>query len=257
MNHTFLDEHAGLDSPIHRLDARLKLVLTFCFAVVAVSTPAQAYEAFTAYAVFVLVILLLSRVPLLYFFKRLAVILPFVGVVAIFIPFLPVGGVGGGYNLGWGGWTVSHSGLAVFLNVLAKSLLGASAVILLTSTTPFSGLLNGLAQLRAPRVVILIVSFAYRYLFVFVDEAQRMVRARDSRCYTGRWVWQAVTVGRMIGTLFLRSYERGERVYLAMRARGYEGESFERQAERLPLTHVACAGVVSLLLLSIRLCVAW
>ncbi|MGD0089504.1 MAG: cobalt ECF transporter T component CbiQ, partial [Planctomycetota bacterium] len=124
--------------------------------------------------------------------------------------------------LGAGSLALPRSGLLVFWNILAKSLLGASAVILLTSTTPFPALLGGLAWLRVPRLFIMVLSFAYRYVFVLLDEAQRMKRARDARCYAGQWLWQTQVVGQMLGTLFLRSYERGERVYLAMLARGYE-----------------------------------
>ena len=223
MNHGFLDRHAYLDSPAHRLDACGKIILTLCFAAAVVSTPAEAGAAFLAYALLLAAVLLLSRLPLTHVLVRLAIVLPFVAAVAVFIPFLPAHGIGGGYNLGLGGLRVSHAGLLVFRNVLAKALLGAAAVILLTSTTPFPVLLQGLARLRVPRVLLMLLSFAYRYIFVLVDEAQRMKRARDSRCYSGQWLWQASIVGRMIGTLFLRSYERGERVYLAMLARGYDG----------------------------------
>ena len=71
--------------------------------------------------------------------------------------------------------------------------------------------------------MVMLASFAYRYIFVLVDEAERMERARDSRCYGGRWLWHAKVIGQMIGTLFLRSYERAERVYVAMVSRGFDG----------------------------------
>jgi cobalt/nickel transport system permease protein len=72
-------------------------------------------------------------------------------------------------------------------------------------------------------VLVMVASFAYRYIFVLVDEAERMERARDSRCYGGRWLWHARVIGQMIGTLFLRGYERSERVYVAMVSRGFDG----------------------------------
>lgn len=82
-----------------------------------------------------------------------------------------------------------------------------------------------------PRVMIMILSFMYRYIFVLVDEVMRMRQARDSRNFGGKRLWQLRTIGNMIGTLFIRSYERGERVYAAMLARGFDGHS--RTLDRL------------------------
>ncbi|MCY3020729.1 MAG: cobalt ECF transporter T component CbiQ [Planctomycetota bacterium] len=254
MNHAFLDAHATLDSPLHRLDARLKTVFALCFVVVVVSTPAQAYCAFAGYTVLLLSALVLSRLPVGFVLKRLALVLPFVGAAAIFIPFLPSETVGGGYSLGWGGLAVSRSGMLVFWNILVKALLGAFSVLLLTSTTPFPQLLLGMARLRVPRVLIMITSFAYRYIFVLVDEAQRMARARDSRCYSHRWLWQAPVIGQMIAMLFLRSYERAERVYLAMLARGFDGSLPAEKPGTLAARDCVCACGVSVVVVALRLC---
>jgi cobalt/nickel transport system permease protein len=123
----------------------------------------------------------------------------------------------------------------IFWNVLVKSCMAITAMILLSATTPFPNLLHALERLRVPRIFVMLASFAYRYLFVLVDEAERMERARDSRCYTGRWLWHAGVVGQTIGMLFLRSYERAERVYAAMVSRGFTGEA-------LPLTPLRMRG---------------
>ncbi|OGN99496.1 MAG: hypothetical protein A2Y90_02645 [Chloroflexi bacterium RBG_13_52_12] len=86
-------------------------------------------------------------------------------------------------------------------------------------------LLRGMEQLRLPRVMVMILSFMYRYIFILMDEVLRMKQARDSRSFGGSRLWQIKTVGKMAGTLFIRSYERGERVYAAMAARGYDGQT--------------------------------
>ena len=112
-----------------------------------------------------------------------------------------------------------------FWNILVKAWLSILSLILLTSTTKLSNLLKGLEQLRLPRVMVMILSFMYRYLFVLVDEVMRMRQARDSRNFGGGRLWQIRTIGNMIGTLFIRSYERGERVYAAMVARGFDGQT--------------------------------
>lgn len=220
MKHAFLDEYSGLESPVHRLDPRAKLVGLVVLVVVCVTTPPNQYAAFAAYLGLEAALLALSRLPWRHVLKRLLVVLPFILVVAAFVPFFSRGG--GSYNLG--PVRVSGHGLLVLWNVAIKSTVSVLAVIILSSTTPFPDLLRGMEKLRVPRLLTSLLSFTYRYVFVLVDEAQRMRRARDSRGWSGKWIWQARVVGHMIAALFLRSYERGERVYAAMLARGYGGE---------------------------------
>lgn len=219
MKHAFLDEYSGLESPVHQLDPRAKLVGFVALIVICVSTPPDRYAAFAAFLGLELALVLLSRLPWRHVFKRMLVVLPFILVVAVFLPFFSKGG--GSYNLG--PLTVSAHGLLVLWNVAAKSTVSVLAVILLSSTTPFPELLKGMERLKVPKLLTTVMSFMYRYIFVLVDEAQRMRRARDSRGWSGKWFWQGKVVGHMIAALFLRSYERGERVYAAMLARGYDG----------------------------------
>jgi cobalt/nickel transport system permease protein len=151
--------------------------------------------------------------------------MPFVLLIAIFIPFFKEGEVAGSYNIGLWEVTVTYSGLQVLLNIVIKAWLSIISLILLTSTTRMVHLLRGLERLHMPRVMVMILSFMYRYLFVLVDEVMRMKQARDSRGPGGGRLRQIRTVGSMIGTLFIRSYERGERVYAAMTARGFDGQT--------------------------------
>ncbi|UCD85882.1 MAG: cobalt ECF transporter T component CbiQ [Deltaproteobacteria bacterium] len=224
MKHDFLDKYSSLNSPIHRLDARAKIIAFIGMIIFCVSSPPNAYLAFLGYALFLLIAAALSRVPPTHILKSSLVVIPFVILVAVFIPFLKPDHIGGGYSLGIGKLTVSRSGLVVFENILIKSYLAIISVILLSSTTPFPKLLRGFEQLKVPKLVIMLASFAYRYLFLLIEEIERMERARDARAYRGRWLWQAKVIGQMIGSLFLRSYERGERVYVAMASRGFTGE---------------------------------
>ena len=187
---------------------------------ISVSTPPEAWTAFLGYGAFLAVMAAASCLPLRHILRRAWIVAPFVAMVAIFIPFMKDGG-GPASASGWAG--ASRPGLMMFWNVLVKSGVAVFSVILLSSTTPFPSLMRGFERLRAPRVMVMLASFAYRYIFVLVDEAERMERARDSRCYGGRWLWQAKVIGQMIGTLFLRSYERSERVYVAMVSRGFDG----------------------------------
>jgi len=211
MTRTTVEKHAGIDSPVHRLDARVKIVSLLALVVVCVGTPRGAYGAFAAYFALLMLVAAIARVPAPYILRRPLAIMPFAAMTAVFLPFMER----------HGGTEVS--GLAMFGGAMGKAYLGAMCVILLSATTPFAEILRGLERLWIPRIFTMTAGFAYRYLFVLRDEAARMKRAGDSRGYGGRWLWQAGTIGNMAASLFLRGYERGERVYLAMISRGFIG----------------------------------
>ncbi len=223
MKHAFLDHHSGIHSPIHHLDARAKIIVFFTFILVGVSCPPASFSLFAISAIGLVAIALLARLPLAHLVMKLLKVLPFLLVVSISIPFMRRDGSGGEYSLGLGGLAASKSGLWILWNVVIKSSLGVFSIILLYSTTSFPRLIKGMERLGCPRIFTILISFMYRYSFVLVDEMQRMKRARDARSFGGRWIRQSRTIGHMIGTLFLRSFRRGERVYLAMLSRGYQG----------------------------------
>ncbi|HEY82804.1 MAG TPA: cobalt ECF transporter T component CbiQ [Dehalococcoidia bacterium] len=225
MRHSFLDQYSDRDSLIHRLDPRTKLVSTFLFITAVALTPPDGWVSYALYSAILAIWLMLSRVPLGYVLKRSLVVLPFVVLIAIFIPFFREGEIAGSYNLWLWQVSVTHSGIIILRNILIRAWLSVLSLILLTSTTKLPDLLRGLEQLHMPRVMVMVLSFMYRYIFVLVDEVMRMKQARDSRNFGGRRWWQIRTVGNMIGTLFIRAYERGERVYAAMMARGFDGQS--------------------------------
>ena len=203
-----------------RLDARAKIAAVVAALLVCVSTPAGQFGAFAAYFAVLAAVCVAARVPLGVPARRMLAVLPMVLLCAAFAPFLPDGG---GHGPGMAGPHVSRTGLLVLWNVTAKALLGVGLVTLLTETTPFPLLLRGLERLRCPRVFLQLLAFCQRFVFVLRDEALRMKRAATARNFRGRWLWHAPVVGRMIGALFLRGYERGERVCLAMAARGFTG----------------------------------
>jgi cobalt/nickel transport system permease protein len=226
MGHIFLDRYQQGTSPIHRLDARLKVLATLAFVLAATSTPPAAWPAFLALAALALVVIRLAEVPLWEGIKRSAVVLPFAGMVALSLPFR-----GGGRPL----WTwqplglelsVTDEGLFLFVSVLAKSWLAVLVSGLLVTTTTMPDLLAALRALRVPAILTTTISFMLRYLYVLVDEAMRMQTARQARSAgPGRTIaWRARVLGGMIGSLFVRSYERSERIYAAMLARGFDGE---------------------------------
>lgn len=217
---TFMMERRSAGGFLHELDARAKIIALIGLTVIVVTTPARATWAFALYAALLVFLIGLGRVPLGYVLKRLLIVLPVLLMVALFLPFFHHAGPGS-YSLG--GLGVSNTGLMVLWNAGAKAVLSVLSVTVLGATTPFADLVAGFERLHAPKVFVLIVSFMYRYSFVFAEEARRMRRAMASRNFRASWLGNVPVLGRMLGALFLRSYSRGERVYVAMLSRGYEG----------------------------------
>jgi cobalt/nickel transport system permease protein len=147
--------------------------------------------------------------------------------------------------------SISAEGLRRFATITAGSWLSVQVALLLAFTTPFHDLVDALRELRLPRILVSIISFMYRYLAVLGDEGSRMLRARDARSAGregrsgGSIRWRAAVTGRMVGSLFLRAYERSERIYAAMQARGFEGEF--RHLRARPLLRTEIAGLAALL----------
>ena len=222
MKHSFIDQYSDLDSLIHKLDPRTKLITSLAFIVAVVLTPVSNWRVFAFYLCLIAALLIISKLPPLYILKRSLVIFPFVLLIAIFIPFFKQGEVAGSYNIWLWQVSVTYDGLLILANVVVKAWLSILSLILLSATTKFTELLKGLRQLGVPKIIVLILSFMYRYVFVLVDEVMRMRRARDSRNFGGSRLHQLRTIGNMIGTLFIRSYERGERIYAAMLSRGFD-----------------------------------
>jgi len=223
MKHDFIDKYAELDTVIHRLDPRVKIVSFISFVFFVIFTSPSEFLNFLFYFILIFNVILISKVPLKFVFKRSLVIIPFVLFVAIFIPFFKQGEVAGSYSFGSLHLTLSYTGLIILWNVLVKSWLSVFGMLLLASTTKFPRLLKGFEKLKMPELMVMVLSFFYRYVFVLMDEAMRMKRARDSRSFGGCRVRQTRSIGNIIATLFVRAYERGERVYAAMVSRGFSG----------------------------------
>ncbi|MCL5075532.1 MAG: cobalt ECF transporter T component CbiQ [Chloroflexi bacterium] len=246
--------HDERDCFIYSLDPRTKIVAVLLFVLFVVATPPTLWGIFLLYFVLIAALILLARLSFPYILSRSLVVEPFVLMSAIYIPFFKAGEVAASLDVGPWQIAVTYSGLAILGNVLIKAWLSSLGMLILSSTTDFSRLLKGLEQLRLPLVIVMVLSFMYRYIFVLMDEAQRLRQARESRSFGKRpWDWEVRTIGNMIGTLFMRSYERGERVYQAMLARGYEGRHrplrilrFERVDLYFMLGFVLCLALIAL-----------
>ena len=198
------EDVAAGDTLVHQLDPRTKIIGLIALAGSSAITPAGAWNAFGAYLAVLVLLVLLAELPGRYVARRMTVEAPFL-IAAAILPFTVEGGAALGATLA------------------LKATIGVLAMVVLSSTTPFPLLLRGFEALRAPRLLVTIVAFMWRYLHVVGAEVHRMHVARQARAYQPRWLWQTGAIARGIGALFVRSLERGERVYLAMASRGYRG----------------------------------
>ena len=200
------------------MPATAKLVGLVLFAVAVALTPRRAVPAFAVDAAALVLVVAAARLPPRLVLARLTVITPFV-LLAATVPFIAEGGP----RHDMLGVSLSVDGSWAAWNIVAKASLGATASILVSATTPLPELVAGLGRLKVPAVMVAIVSFMFRYLDLLVDELHRMRIAMVARCHDPRWLWQVRPLAASAGSLFVRSYERGERVHLAMAARGFSG----------------------------------
>jgi cobalt/nickel transport system permease protein len=204
-------------SRVHRAPAHLKIVALVAFMLLVVATPASWWPAYVGYLLVLVGVIAASAVPPTYIFKRMVVEVPFV-VFALLMPFIATGP-----QVEVLGVSLSRSGLLAAATLLVKGTLGVLASLTLAATTEPRDLLAGLERLHVPPLLVQIMGFMIRYLDVVTDEMGRMRVARESRGFTARNVRHWPILARSSGALFIRSYERGERVHLAMLARGYTG----------------------------------
>ena len=205
------------DSPVHRLAPHTKLVALGAFVAAVVATPREATWAFALYGALLVAAAGAARVPLGFAARRLALEAPFVA-FALLLPFSAAGP-----RVEVGPVDLSQAGLWGAWGVLSKATLGVGASIVVAATTPATDLLRGLETLRAPRALTAIAGFMVRYADVVTGEMRRMTIARRARGHEPRWLWDLGPVAASAGALFVRCFERGERVHHAMLARGFTG----------------------------------
>jgi cobalt/nickel transport system permease protein len=260
MHFDVLDQYRAAESPVHQLDARVKLLCTLAFILACALTPDGAWLAFGALAVLWLATALLSDVPLALLLRRGLVALPF-ALAAVTVLFTLPGEPLLVIPLGRWELTISDAGLVRFLTIMLKSWLSVLMALLLSATTTFPDILRAMRDLHVPNVLVGVIAFMYRYIFVLADEALRLLRAREARMAIGpagrhsggSIAWRAKIVGGMAGNLFVRSFTRSERVYQAMASRGYAGELRWLSRPRLERWHIAWGALFLTVLLLIEI----
>lgn len=205
------------DSVVHRMPAEVKIVAAFLTVLCVVATPREAFAAFGGFLLLLAGVWVAARIPPGWLARRALIEAPFV-VLAVLLPL-----TGPDPRIDWLGMSLSEPGLLGAWNILAKGTLGVLTSLTLAATTPMRDLLLGLQRLRAPALIVTIATLMLRYADVIAAEARRMRIARISRGHDPRFLWQVGATAKGVGSLFIRSYERGERVHLAMLARGWTG----------------------------------
>jgi len=227
-----MDQLARLDSPVHRLDPRAKIVTALALIVAAVSFERHQISALLPLLFFPVALGALGRIPAGVILRKLVLALPFVLFVGIFNPLLDretmlrLGSIGIS-----GGWLS-------FLSILLRSALTLGTALVLLAVTGIPAIGAGLERLGAPRVFVVQLLFLYRYLFVLGEEALRMSRARAQRSFDGRGTGLKATAS-LLGNLMLRTLDRAERIYTAMKSRGFNGEVRLRRSLRFTATDLA------------------
>jgi cobalt/nickel transport system permease protein len=187
------------------------------FISVSVSTPITRWPAFVAFFLLLVTTALLSKIPLLLLFKRALIEIPFI-FFAILMPFF-----GTGEKFEIAGIELYREGLLAGTSIVVKGTLGVLAAVILSTTTTAREILRGLERLKLPAVMVQIASFMLRYVNVISDEMERMKVARESRGFVATGIKHWKVLATSAAALFIRSYERGERVHLAMLSRGFDG----------------------------------
>jgi cobalt/nickel transport system permease protein len=242
MKEGFLDRDAGLDSLLHRLDPRTKLLLFFSAVLIVASEPAGETSPFPYYYAAIAALALLSRVPPSRLAKRCLAAAPFL-LMAAALPWTAaaLGGSSGGID-------PARFGASVLLRGFAAILL----LVLLTSTSAFHRLLWALRKLRAPEALGQIATHMYRQLFILTDEWRRAGQARECRS-AGRLNLSRTSVyGKQLGVIFLRSWDRAERIHAAMTVRGFDGRLPLSEPGRIELADVAALAMTLAIFLLIR-----
>jgi len=205
------------DSPVHRAPAEVKIVCLTVFVLAVVATPRELFWPFGLYGLIILAVWRVARIPLAWILPRMLIEAPFI-VLALLLPFAEGGG-----RVVVAGMQLSVTGLYAAWGIVVKGTLGVAASLTVAATTTARELPVALSRLRVPAVIVSVLTLMIRYIDVLSAEARRMRVARISRGDSPRMLHQIGATATSVGSLFLRSYERGERVYLAMLSRGFDG----------------------------------
>ena len=213
----YLDTLSYKNTLVHRLDPRVKILVSFLFILVVVSFPKYEISGLMPFFIYPVFLLAVGDIPVKAIAKKVLFVSPFAVFIGIFNPLLDTAVIVNPLGMPISGGWIS------FFSIIIKFILTVSTALLLIAVTSFPGICEGLERLKFPRLLVIQLLFLYRYLFVLLEEALRIVRAREARSF-GQKGREIKTFIRLISILLLRTVERSERIYQAMLSRGFKGE---------------------------------
>lgn len=220
---------------MHQLPSHVKIVAALFFIFVSIATPISTWVAFVGYFIVILLTANAAKIPLLTLGKRALIEIPFI-FFAILMPFF-----GKGEVISVGPFELYKDGIEAALSIVAKGTIGVLTAVILSTSTTAREILRGLERLKLPRMMVQIATFMLRYVNVISDEMERMKIARESRGFEATGIKHWKVLATVAASLFIRSYERGERIHLAMLSRGYSGELPHEESRHVPLAQWATA----------------
>ncbi len=226
-----IDQLSYKDTFVHRLDPRAKLIATLLFLFTVISFSKYEIAALLPFFLYPMLLMTIGEIPFMFILRKVILVSPFAVFIGIFNPLLDSEKI-----MIFNGLFIS-AGWISFFSIMLKFTLTVSTALLLIATTSFPTVCHGLRRLGLPSLFISQLSFLYRYIFVLMEETMRIVRARNMRSYGERGKGMKVFV-RIVGTLFIRTVERAERIYFAMLARGFQGDMPILKRFRLKTTDV-------------------
>jgi cobalt/nickel transport system permease protein len=222
MHHIQIDRLSFQDSPIHRLDGRVKLIATIIFSVCVISLPPAAVSILACYIIWPFAIITIARLPLKFVLKQLLIVSPFIAVLAVSSIWYDRTQVT--VTFGPAQWQTTVGTLRCF-SIMGKFIVTMTALIALVATTRFADLLAAMSKLAVPKLLIMQLGFLHRYIFMLTEKAHRIIRARTGRTLRNLGPRHELkTAAAMIGTLCVSSIDSASRINIAMQARGFKGE---------------------------------
>ena len=243
MKHEFLDKYAALDSFFHRLDPRAKIITALLTLIIVISETPDGIKHFYVYFILIFLAIAVSKIPFSFIAKRTLLILPFILITAASIPF--------------SSWLTNdyadRQSIILALLVTLKAVFAVLLLTLLTSVEKFHVLLAGFRKLKMPAIFGIISALMYRYIFILIDELHRTRFARESRTPGDYKINRFKIYGSQAAVIFLRSWERADKVYHSMLARGFNGNFPEMKNLNYTLRDSIFVFVVTIIFFIIRL----
>ena len=212
------------------MPSHLKILAALLFIFVGVATPITNWPAFLLYFLLIFAAAMAAKLSLRTLLSRAVIEVPFI-FFAILMPFF-----GKGDQVEVGPFNLYLDGIEAALSIVAKGTLGVLTAVILSTSTTAREILRGLERLKLPRMMVQIATFMLRYINVISDEMERMKVARESRGFEAKGVQHWKILATVAAALFIRSYERGERIHLAMLSRGYVGELPQEARKKIAIT---------------------